>query len=177
MTIQLCPDGLVISSWFDDDIDSIVQGKIPPEVRREVLERDHHSCQVSGRTDNLSIHHVKFRRDGGEDKAHNLITLNREVHDWLHFNQLPDHLWATKQHFILARLHILRDVGRIKQQPQRFPTAYAYVRAMLDGINRNDPTPINSQPLNLAQLIDIYGLPKDEWHQDSIGNRIYRAFA
>ena len=59
---------------------------IPPRVRREVLARDQHRCQAPGcgRTRFLEIHHIVSRKQGGSNKAENLVTLCGSCHRLYH---------------------------------------------------------------------------------------------
>lgn len=56
--------------------------------REEVLERDMHKCSISGRTDDLQVHHIFPKAEGiNPEKAfdvNNGITLNKEVHNEIH---------------------------------------------------------------------------------------------
>ncbi|MEN8006485.1 MAG: HNH endonuclease signature motif containing protein, partial [Candidatus Krumholzibacteriota bacterium] len=59
---------------------------IPPRVRREVLARDNHRCRAPGcgRTRFLEVHHLKPRRQGGNNKPENLMTLCASCHRLWH---------------------------------------------------------------------------------------------
>ncbi len=61
---------------------------IKPSVRRQVLSRDQHRCQVvgCGNTRFLQIHHIVSRRKGGTNHLKNLITLCSQCHTHLHEN-------------------------------------------------------------------------------------------
>ena len=63
---------------------------VTPSVRRAVLRRDHHRCQVPGCTHArwVDVHHLKARADGGEHDASNLITLCGAHHLALHAGKL-----------------------------------------------------------------------------------------
>lgn len=58
------------------------------EWREKVLERDGYKCVISGRTDDLHIHHLEPKAENiSPEKAFlvdNGITLNREVHEEVH---------------------------------------------------------------------------------------------
>ena len=43
------------------------------ELHRQVLERDGWRCQFCGSTQNLQVHHLKFRSQSGGDVEQNLI--------------------------------------------------------------------------------------------------------
>ena len=129
-----------VNPYFDVDMEA--EG-IPDSVKREVRERDHNRCQISGLTDNLSIHHLKHKSKGGANEAHNLLLVNRSCHDWLHTRDIPSNLYVPKGYYILARLNLLRDYGRISAPPPNFKTAYEFVRAIFDKINDLDPNPPN----------------------------------
>ena len=67
------------------------KGAVAPTVRAAVLERDGHQCSQCGTGENLTLHHIKPRKDGGKNVADNLITLCRRCHDAEHGNtkELP----------------------------------------------------------------------------------------
>ena len=50
---------------------------IPPALRRAMLERDRHRCQVPGCTHStyVDVHHIQRRADGGSNVLGNLLTL------------------------------------------------------------------------------------------------------
>jgi len=50
---------------------------VPPAVRRQVLRRDRHRCQVPGcrHANFVDVHHLRTREDGGSQDAANLVTL------------------------------------------------------------------------------------------------------
>ena len=48
--------------------------KVPPVNRREVLRRDHHSCQYCGSSKRLTLDHVLPRSKGGPHTWDNVVT-------------------------------------------------------------------------------------------------------
>ena len=48
---------------------------IPAAVRKQVLARDNYRCRRCGREDNLSLHHIIPRSQGGRHIAENLVTV------------------------------------------------------------------------------------------------------
>lgn len=49
---------------------------VPDDVRSQVLARDHNLCRICGRYDDqLALHHVDYRSQGGENTVDNLICL------------------------------------------------------------------------------------------------------
>ncbi|MFB0831845.1 HNH endonuclease [Brevibacillus laterosporus] len=50
----------------------IDQGRITPQVYKEVMERDKGRCVLCGKTTWLQAHHIIFRSEGGTGEAHNL---------------------------------------------------------------------------------------------------------
>jgi hypothetical protein len=56
--------------------------------REQVLDRDERKCRISGKTDNLEVHHILPKAEGYfPEKAlsvDNGITLNTDVHDEIH---------------------------------------------------------------------------------------------
>lgn len=61
---------------------------IPAAVRAAVLERDQHQCQVCGTTNNIEVHHVTFRSQGGAHALTNLVVLCWEHHMAVHARRL-----------------------------------------------------------------------------------------
>lgn len=49
-----------------------------------IRERDGHRCRVCGVAQNLHVHHILFRSQGGPDEDWNLITLCSSCHDVAH---------------------------------------------------------------------------------------------
>jgi hypothetical protein len=78
---------------------------IPPAVRRAVLARDHHRCQVPGCTNShfVDVHHIRPRSDGGRNTLENTITLCTAHHRATHRGELiiekPDDTTDTKPVF------------------------------------------------------------------------------
>jgi hypothetical protein len=48
---------------------------IPPALRRAVLLRDKHRCQVGRNTTFLDLHHIQLRSEGGRHELGNMLTL------------------------------------------------------------------------------------------------------
>jgi hypothetical protein len=63
---------------------------IPPAVRRTVLQRDHHRCQVPGcrHATFVDVHHLRARAEGGNHDAENLLTLCGAHHRACHRGDL-----------------------------------------------------------------------------------------
>jgi hypothetical protein len=63
---------------------------IPPAVRRTVLQRDHHRCQVPGcrHATFVDVHHLRARADGGDHSPENLLTLCGAHHRACHRGDL-----------------------------------------------------------------------------------------
>lgn len=59
-------------------------GRIPGSVRDHVRNRDDNKCQWCGALDELQIHHVRYRSEGGPDNKRNLITLCAGHHQLAH---------------------------------------------------------------------------------------------
>lgn len=62
------------------------RASIKPSIKREVLRRDQHRCQVPGcgNTWFLEVHHIKSRRLGGSNNLRNLVTLCSACHSYWH---------------------------------------------------------------------------------------------
>jgi len=54
------------------------------QLQNEVLARDGWRCQACGKGQNLQVHHVQFRAQGGDDNEANLITLCQSCHAQKH---------------------------------------------------------------------------------------------
>lgn len=52
------------------------------DVRYFVFARDHYTCQVCGKSRDkiLQTHHIRYRSNGGTDRADNLITVCTDCH-------------------------------------------------------------------------------------------------
>jgi len=48
--------------------------------KREILERDNHTCRECGSKDGVQVHHRKGRKSGGKHSPANLITLCQKCH-------------------------------------------------------------------------------------------------
>lgn len=70
---------------------------IPPSVRRAVLLRDKHRCQVPGcrHATFVDVHHLRARADGGQHEACNLLTLCNAHHRACHSGSLLIELQAS----------------------------------------------------------------------------------
>ena len=55
-------------------------------LHRRILERDGWRCQACGSSQNLQIHHKKFRSQSGHDTEENLITLCGRCHAQIHIS-------------------------------------------------------------------------------------------
>lgn len=66
--------------------------KLSPEqynkLKLIVLKRDKWKCRCCGRRNNLHVHHVKFRSNGGDDTQFNLLTLCNEHHEDIHHRRM-----------------------------------------------------------------------------------------
>jgi hypothetical protein len=63
---------------------------IPPAIRRAVLQRDHHRCQVPGcrHATFVDVHHLRARAEGGNHDTDNLLTLCGAHHRACHRGDL-----------------------------------------------------------------------------------------
>lgn len=57
---------------------------LPPEMRASVLGSDGLKCRGCGVRENLHLHHIVYRSQGGTDDPSNLITLCFKCHDMVH---------------------------------------------------------------------------------------------
>lgn len=60
--------------------------RLPGTCRDRVRRRDE-GCRWCGTTDELQIHHVRYRSQGGADTPRNLLTLCWECHERAHSNK------------------------------------------------------------------------------------------
>lgn len=63
------------------------KGSIPSGVRAQVLERDKNICRLCKTKDNLHLHHIIYRSQGGKHIESNLVTLCMWCHDTVHSNK------------------------------------------------------------------------------------------
>lgn len=68
------------NDYNDITIDYRLLNDIPLETRNFVLDRDHNKCQICNSRNNLHIHHIVKRRNGGDHNPNNLITLCASCH-------------------------------------------------------------------------------------------------
>ena len=66
---------------------------IPPAMRRSVLRRDQHRCQVPGcrHSTFVDVHHIRTREEGGRHELDNLVTLCGAHHRASHRGELTVH--------------------------------------------------------------------------------------
>lgn len=57
-------------------------------LRERILARDRYQCQVCGTTNNLHVHHILFRSQGGQDDESNMVTVCFTHHDAIHAHRL-----------------------------------------------------------------------------------------
>jgi 5-methylcytosine-specific restriction endonuclease McrA len=62
--------------------------EVPDATRAEVLRRDKHLCRNCGCHINVQVHHMRARKDGGDNHPHNLLTLCDACHAAAHRDQL-----------------------------------------------------------------------------------------
>lgn len=97
---------------------------VPPNVRKDVLERDDHECQFCGRSEGdaggflqLEVHHKDQNPDGRYHDLDNLQTLCVDCHRWMHLKPDPEEVPITlsdadKQHLRAHDYEILRVVAK-----------------------------------------------------------------
>lgn len=56
------------------------------KVRNSIIKRDKEKCVRCKTKDNLTVHHIQPRIDGGKTIRRNLLTLCNECHDWAEVN-------------------------------------------------------------------------------------------
>lgn len=90
------------NTFGDRYIDYWQTGSISEKTRDEVLERDGYECQICRRKDSLHLHHLIKRRNGGDHKADNLITLCASCHGHI---ETGDVEYATNKCYKNATRH------------------------------------------------------------------------
>ena len=70
--------------------------KTDAKQRQKALERDGYKCQICGSTENLEVHHIKHREDGGTDALGNLVTLCALCHAEQHKGEPIHNLMASR---------------------------------------------------------------------------------
>lgn len=68
------------NDYNDTIIDYRLLSDIPLDTRNLVLDRDHNKCQICNSRNNLHIHHIVKRRNGGDHNPDNLVTLCASCH-------------------------------------------------------------------------------------------------
>jgi 5-methylcytosine-specific restriction endonuclease McrA len=86
MAMARCDAQWLPSAHVGDDAAERASQDVAPMVRRSVLRRDHHRCQVPGcrHATYVDLHHIQTRADGGQHDAENLLTLCAAHHRALH---------------------------------------------------------------------------------------------
>jgi 5-methylcytosine-specific restriction endonuclease McrA len=56
---------------------------VPRAARRQAMQRDGNRCVECGSTQDLQVHHIVPRREGGSHELSNLITLCAACHERL----------------------------------------------------------------------------------------------
>lgn len=74
--------------------------RLPREYRYQILERDNFLCRFchrGGRYSDiiLEVHHIVWRRHGGQDEPSNLMTICRRCHYILHYGHCPPSVSLT----------------------------------------------------------------------------------
>jgi len=75
-------------------------GRLPKDLRYQILEADGFLCRfcgIGGRYSDiiLEVHHIRWRRHGGQDEPSNLMTICRKCHFILHYGNCPPHIPLT----------------------------------------------------------------------------------
>lgn len=60
---------------------------MPSGLRDEVVASDGARCRACGTRQNLHVHHVRYRSEGGKHEKSNLVTLCLHCHDMVHSNK------------------------------------------------------------------------------------------
>jgi HNH endonuclease len=91
------------------------------QVRAGVRRRDGHRCRWCGSADNLHVHHVRYRSEGGPNGARNLITLCGSCHDRAHSDKgvyQPVLIELLRRQYEEAQfLTVPQLLGRLKSSP------------------------------------------------------------
>lgn len=95
--------GIKTSKWLvaKDDAENFKkpqqkQRKTNKEAREAAIERDGRKCVLCGSTDNLEVHHIKHRADGGTDDLDNLTTLCARCHAKQHEGEPIHNLMVSR---------------------------------------------------------------------------------
>lgn len=109
------------------------------------LFRDNHECRVCKSGDNLRVHHIKHRADGGTDRLANLMTLCAECHDKYHLGELKLPRQKTKS-FIQAA-HVIQGKNFLHAELEKiaplfktfgYMTSYFRKKAQIEKTHTND---------------------------------------
>jgi Holliday junction DNA helicase RuvB len=68
----------------DHDHDHEADRRVPPHLRRKVLNRDNRKCRCCGTPHSLHVHHIIPWSKGGRTRMKNLITVCRNCHALIH---------------------------------------------------------------------------------------------
>jgi len=84
-----------------------VVDSVPPEVKAAVRQRDGFKCRFCGGKNNLQVHHIFYRSQGGSHEPHNLIVLCFEHHRLVHSDK------GRWQPVLLAMIWLYYVCGRM----------------------------------------------------------------
>lgn len=79
-------------------------------VRAYVFERDKYTCQICKKREGiLQTHHIKERKDGGSNRADNLVTVHKDCHGKFHKGEIKHNFRKPKEYKMATQVTILKD--------------------------------------------------------------------
>jgi hypothetical protein len=128
---------------------------IPPAVKRKVLARDRHQCQVNGcRSTNIDVHHLRARALGGTHDEWNLITLCEAHHVAIHRGTLVSTGRAPDVTFTFVAANRFTTESRVvetKRELERRGVARVVATAAVDAVR----THVGTQQLSRDEWIAL----------------------
>jgi hypothetical protein len=85
------PDVPATEDLIEELVENPNEEQVPDGTREEVLRRDKHRCRNCACYLDVEVHHIRFRRHGGPNTSHNLVTLCNTCHASVHRGLLRIH--------------------------------------------------------------------------------------
>jgi hypothetical protein len=118
-----------------------LQSNLWRKIKRRVLKRDGHTCQLCEGKGNV-VHHKSYERNVLEGAADNLlITLCEGCHNIVHFNELGEKRSCEQQEKVLAEKQLQQDFPEpkidLRRRIQTKPKEWARMTAIQRALWRN----------------------------------------
>jgi len=113
--------------------------KCSKKKKERVLLRDNHKCRICGEIENLQVHHIIKKSEGGSNELVNLITLCSHCHGIIHeYEQIS----KNQRKDIILELNCTKKT-RIKTALKCLNTVYNLAETNAEIILKNNNLQIN----------------------------------